>query len=194
MFTLGVMRILLYIWSVKFSTQHKVIFDQYGVLSLSDSYGDIPGHGVLLSFLGHLVEWTLKSFLILFLGMSFADHKTYRRKGYNGQGHQWAKWFSLCQVYWALFSVVALSCKFPIREKQFISAIIEYKYEGSTSLSFFSIANVSGFRCFDTASFRMLYIHWIGFLAGGSHVLLLCDCEQFYVFLSNIQKIQFLAS
>ena len=69
------MQILLYIWSVKFLTQHTVIFDQYGVLSLSDSYGDIPGHGVLLSFLGHLVEWTLKSSLILFLGMRFADYK-----------------------------------------------------------------------------------------------------------------------
>ena len=187
MFTLGVMRILLYIWSVKFSTQHKVIFDQYGVLSLSDSYGDIPGHGVLLSFLGHLVEWTLKSFLILFLGMSFADHKTYRRKGYNGQRHQWAKRFSSCQVYWALFSVVAMSCKFPIREKQSISAICEYKYEGSTSLRFFSIANVSGFRSFDTASFRMLYIHWRGFLAGGSHVLLLRGFQQFYQFLFSFQ-------
>ena len=79
------MQILLYIWNVKFSTQHKVIFDQYGVLSLSDSYGDIPGHGVLLSFLGHLVKWTLKSFFILFLGISFADHKMYRMKGYYGQ-------------------------------------------------------------------------------------------------------------
>ena len=149
-----------------------------------------------LIFLGHLVEWTLKSFLIPFLEVSFADHKTYRRKGYNGQRHQWAKRFSSCQVYWALFSVVAMSCKFPIREKQSISAICEYKYEGSTSLRFFSIANVSGFRSFDTASFRMLYIHWRGFLAGGSHVLLLRGFQQFYNFfsLSNIQKIQFLAS
>lgn len=188
MFTLGVMRILLYIWSVKFSTQHKVIFDQYGVLSLLDRCGDIPGHGVLLSFLGHLVEWTLKSFLIPFLGVSFADHKTYRRKGYNGQRHQWAKRFSSCQVYWALFSVVAMSCKFPIREKQSISAICEYKYEGSTSLRFFSITNVSGFRSFDTASFRMLYIHWRGFLAGGSHVLLLRGFQQFHQFFSFQQS------
>ena len=97
------MQILLYIWNVKFSTQHKVIFDQYGVLSLSDRCGDIPGHGVLLSFLGHLVEWTLKSSLILFLGMRFADHKTYRRKGYNGQGHQWAKRFRSCKN-WSHFS------------------------------------------------------------------------------------------
>ena len=130
------MRILLYIWNVKFSTQHKVIFDQYGVLSLSDSYGDIPGHGVLLSFLGHLVEWTLKSSLILFLGMRFADHKTYRRKGYNGQGHQWAKQFRSCQVYWVLFSVVAMSYKFPICEKQFISAKRVYTYKGSSSPRF----------------------------------------------------------
>ena len=55
--------------------------------------------------------------------------------------------------------------------------------KGQHHLVFFSIANVSGFRCFDTASFRMLYIHWIGFLAGGSHVLLLCDFQQFYQFL-----------
>ena len=32
------MQILLYIWNVKFSTQHKVIFDQYGILSLSTGY------------------------------------------------------------------------------------------------------------------------------------------------------------
>jgi len=157
------MRILLYIWNVKFSTQHKVIFDQYGVLSLSDSYGDIPGHGVLLSFLGHLVEWTLKSSLILFLGMRFADHKTYRRKGYNGQGHQWAKRFRSCQVYWALFSVVAVSYKFPIREKQFISAIREYTYEGSASPRFFQMQM---FQISDPSTlqvFRILYIRWRGF-------------------------------
>ena len=71
-------------------------------------------------------------------------------------------------VYWALFSVVAMSCKFPIREKQSISAICEYKYEGSTSL-------------------RMLYIHRRGFLTGGSHVLFLCGFQQFYQFLFSFE-------
>ena len=181
------MRILLYIWSVKFSTQHKVIFDQYGVLSLSDSYGDIPGHGVLLSILGHLVEWTLKSFLILFLGMRFADRKKYRRKGYNGQGHQWAKRFRSCQVYWALFSVVAMSYKFPIREKQFISAISEYKYEGFASHRFFPMQRFQVSDAFMLQVFRMLYIHCRGFLAGGRHILFLRSFQQFYHFLFSFQ-------
>ena len=184
------MQILLYVWNVKFSTQHKVIFEKYGVLSLSDSYGDISGHGVLLSFLGHLVEWTLKSSLILFLGMRFADHKTYQRKGYNGQGHQWAKRFRSCQVYWALFSVVAVSYKFPIREKQFISAIREYTYEGSASPRFFQMQM---FQVSDPSTlqvFRMLYIRWRGFFTRGSHILFLRNFQQFtnFFFFSVFKK------
>ena len=135
---------------------------------------------VLLSFLGqHLVEWTLKSSLILFLGMRFAYHETYRRKEYNGQGHQWAKRFRSCQVYWALFSVVAMSYKFPIREKQFIVQLESIHTKGQHLPGFF--------KCKCTASFRMLYIHWRGFLAGGSHVLLLRGFQQFYQFLFSFQ-------
>lgn len=151
------MQTLSHIWSVKFSTQHKVIFDQFGVLSREDSCGDIPGHGVLLFFLGHLAEWTLKSFLVLFHSISLADHKKYQMKGYNGQGHQWAKRLNSCQVYWALFSVVAVSYKFPIREKQFISAISEHRYEELAYHGFSQKQMFYVVRSFSTSSQIVLY-------------------------------------
>ena len=90
-------------------------------------------------------------------------HKTYRRKGYNGQGHQWAKRFRSCQVYWALFSVVAVSYKFPIREKQFISAIRECTYEGSASPRFFQMQMFQVSNPSTLQVFRILYIRWRGF-------------------------------
>ena len=102
----------------------------------------------------------------------------------------WAKRFRSCQVYWALFSVVAVSYKFPIREKQFISAIREYTYEGSASPRFFSNANVSGFRSFDTASFQDVIYTLERFLTSGSHILFLRSFQQFtnFFFFSVIKK------
>ena len=64
---------------VKFSLKHILNSGQYDILSRCDSFGDIPGHGEIF-FLGRKILWTLKSNLILFLGMSFAAlYKIYFR-------------------------------------------------------------------------------------------------------------------
>ena len=60
----------------KFSTQQKVIyFGQHGFSSHTDSFGNIPGHGVICIYLDLLVLWKLKSSLVLVSGTSFVDHK-----------------------------------------------------------------------------------------------------------------------
>ena len=56
---------------VKFSLRHILNAGQYDFLSHIDSFGDIPGHEVVY-FLGRKILWTLKSNLVLSLGMSFA--------------------------------------------------------------------------------------------------------------------------
>jgi len=64
---------------VKFSLRHILNAGQYDFLSHFDSFGDIPGHGVVY-FLGRKILWTLKSNLVLFFGMSFiALYIIYRR-------------------------------------------------------------------------------------------------------------------
>jgi len=65
--------------AVKFSLKHKLNLGQYDILSRCDSFGDIPGHGEIF-FLNRKILWTLKSNLVLFLGMSFAAlYKIYFR-------------------------------------------------------------------------------------------------------------------
>ena len=65
--------------AVKFSLKNILISGQYDILSRCDSLGDIPGHGEIF-FLDRKILWTLKSNLILFLGMSFAAlYKIYFR-------------------------------------------------------------------------------------------------------------------
>ena len=65
--------------AVKFSLKHILNLGQYDILSRCDSFGDIPGHGEIF-FLDRKILWTLKSNLILFLGMSFAAlYKIYFR-------------------------------------------------------------------------------------------------------------------
>ena len=64
--------------AVNFSPQYILNLVQLDILSRFDSFGDIPGHGEI--FLGRKILWTLKSNLILFLGMSFAAlYKIYFR-------------------------------------------------------------------------------------------------------------------
>ena len=65
--------------AVKFSLKHILNLGQYDILSRCDSFGDIPGHGEIF-FLDRKILWTLKSNLVLFLGMSFAAlYKIYFR-------------------------------------------------------------------------------------------------------------------
>ena len=71
----------------KFSTQQKVIyFGQHGFSSRTDSFGDIPGHGVICIYLDLLVLWTLKSSLVLVSGTSFVDHKKEPIEGFKRSG------------------------------------------------------------------------------------------------------------
>ena len=64
---------------VKFSLRHILNAGQYDFLGHFDSFGDIPGHGETF-FLDRKILWTLKSNLVLFLGMSFAAlYKIYCR-------------------------------------------------------------------------------------------------------------------
>jgi len=71
----------------KFPTQQKVIyFGQHGFSSRTDSFGDIPGHGVICIYLDLLVLWTLKSSLVLVSGTSFVDHKKEPIEGFKWSG------------------------------------------------------------------------------------------------------------
>ena len=88
----------------KFSTQQKVIyFGQHGFSSRTDSFGDIPGHGVICIYLDLLVLWTLKSSLVLVSGTSFVDHKKEPIEGFKWSGMPIGeKRFNSCQVCWML--------------------------------------------------------------------------------------------
>ena len=64
---------------VKFSLRHILNAGQYDFLSHFDSFGDIPGHGVVY-FLGRKILWMLKSNLVLFFGINIiALYIIYRR-------------------------------------------------------------------------------------------------------------------
>ena len=81
---------------------------QYDILSHCNSFGNSPRHGKYFSWSKELL--TLKSNLVLFLGMRFAAlYKIYLEE--HGQRYQWTNsgncwWHSqiaLCWVRWALF-------------------------------------------------------------------------------------------
>ena len=81
--------------------------------------------------------------------------------------------------------MVAMSYKFPIQEKQYASAIGEYKYKGLAS-QIICKCNVSSFISFNPESFQDVTYACV--LAGFSHILFLCSFQQFYqiLFLSTI--------
>ena len=66
--------------------QKVIYFGQHGFSSRTDSFGDIPGHGVICIYLDLLVLWTLKSSLVLVSGTSFADHKKEPIEGFKWSG------------------------------------------------------------------------------------------------------------
>ena len=68
-----------------------------------------------------------------------------------------------------------------------LSVISEYKYEGSASHRFFQLQMFQVSVLLILQVFRMLYIHWRGFLTGGSYVLLVRCFQQFYQFLFSFQ-------
>jgi len=110
---------------VKFSLRHILNAGQYDFLSHFDSFGDIPGHGVVY-FLGRKILWTLKSNLVLFFGMSFiALYIIYRRGKWSempmDQNRRLSVTFPDCLVSSVLGTVsvvTILSYNFSTGEKQ----------------------------------------------------------------------------
>ena len=93
-------------WSVNFSNPPTHInFDHPEYLGQSDSYGDIPGHGVF-SFLDLRVLWTLKSSLVLIFGMRLVDRKIQQQRSEKPMGNMIQFVPSLLG---AVISVVAMS-------------------------------------------------------------------------------------
>ena len=74
--------------AVKFSLKHILNLGQYDILSRCDSFGDIPGHGVICIYLDLLVLWILKSSLVLVFEFrtSFVDHKKEPIAGFKWSG------------------------------------------------------------------------------------------------------------
>ena len=113
--------------AVKFSLKHILNLGQYDILSRCDSFGDIPGHGVICIYLDLLVLWTLKSSLVLVSGTRFADHKKEPIEGFKWSGmpmdviRQLSVTFPDCSessVLDAATVVTAMSYNFPTGEKQ----------------------------------------------------------------------------
>ena len=108
--------------SAKFSNPRTYInFDHHEYLGQSDSYGDIPGHGVFFPFLDLRVLWTLKSFLVLIFRMSSVDRKTNQQQWSEkpmGNTIQFVP-----SLLSAVYSVVVASYNFLTCEKHLIRFI-----------------------------------------------------------------------
>ena len=108
--------------SAKFSNPRSYInFDHHEYLGQSDSYGDIPVHGVFFPFLDLRVLWTLKSFLVLIFRMSSVDRKTNQQQWSEkpmGNTIQFVP-----SLLSAVYSVVVASYNFLTCEKHLIRFI-----------------------------------------------------------------------
>jgi len=109
----------------KFSTQQKVIyFGQHGFSSRTDSFGDIPEHGVTYIYLDLLVLWTLKSSLVLVSGTSFVDHKKEPIEGFKWSGMPMGETIQFVpSMLDAGYTVVAVSYKFSTRKNHYMRLI-----------------------------------------------------------------------
>ena len=163
-------------WSVNVSNPPTHInFDHPEYLGQSDSYGDIPEHGVF-SFLDLRVLWTLKSSLVLTFGMRLVDRKIQQQRSEKPMGNTIQFVPSLLG---AVISVVAMSYNFLTREKhsiRFIETLRNYEQRKPLQKD---LQNGTVFIC--RFNFRQhcghsrYYIHFGGrfflSLAGGRHVL-----------------------
>ena len=110
---------------VKFSLRHILNAGQYDFLSRFDSFGDIPGNGVVY-FLGRKILWTLKPNLVLFFRMSFiALYIIYRRGTWSEMPMDKNRWLSVTfpdcfvsSVLGTVSVVTILSYNFSTGEKQ----------------------------------------------------------------------------
>ena len=128
----------------KFPTQQKVIyFGQHGFSSRTDSFGDIPGHGVICIYLDLLVLWTLKSSLFLVSGTSFVDHKKEPIEGFKWSGMPMGETIQFVpSMLDAGYTVVAVSYEFSTRENHYMSLIktsLLIQREISLQIYFFGI-------------------------------------------------------
>ena len=142
-------------YDAKFSTQQKVIyFGQHGFSSRTDSFGDIPGHGVICIYLDLLVLWTLKSSLVLVSGTSFVDHKKEPIEGFKWSGMPMGETIQFVpSMLDAGFTVVAVSYKFSTRENHSMSLIkTSLLIQREISLQIYFIGIVYFFRSVQISS------------------------------------------
>ena len=164
----------------KFSTQQKVIyFGQHGFSSRTDSFGDIPGHGVICIYLDLLVLWTLKSSLVLVSGTSFVDHKKEPIEGFKWSGMPMGETIQFVpSMLDAGYTVVAVSYEFSTRENHYMSLIktsLLIQRENSLQIYFFGI--VFFFRYVQISSIvgnDCAYTVW----TGGRSYFQLCEFQQ----------------
>ena len=110
--------------NAKFSNPPTYInFDhhEYSYLGQSDSYGDIPEHGVFFPFLDLRVLWTLKSFLVLIFRMSSVDRKTNQQQWSEKPMGNTIQFVPI--MLSAVYSVVVASYNFLTCEKHLIRFI-----------------------------------------------------------------------
>ena len=119
------------------------IFGQHGFSSRIDSFGDIPGHGVICIYLDLLVLWTLKSSLVLVSGTSFVDHKKEPIEGFKWSGMPMGETIQFVpSMLDAGYTVVAVSYEFSTRENHYMSLIktsLLIQREISLQIYFFGI-------------------------------------------------------
>ena len=129
--------------AVKFSLKHILNLGQYDILSRCDSFGDIPGHGVICIYLDLLVLWTLKSSVVLVSGTSFVDHKKEPIEGFKWSGMPMGETIQFVpSMLDAGYTVVAVSYKFSTRENHFMRLIktsLWIQKEISLQIYFFGI-------------------------------------------------------
>ena len=139
----------------KFPTQQKVIyFGQHGFSSRTDSFGDIPGHGVICIYLDLLVLWTLKSSLVLVSGTSFVDHKKEPIEGFKWSGMPMGETIQFVpSMLDAGYTVVAVSYKFSTRENHYMRLIkTSLLIQREISLQIYFIGIVYFFRSVQISS------------------------------------------
>ena len=128
----------------KFPTQQKIIyFGQHGFSSRTDSFGDIPGHGVICIYLDLLVLWTLKSSLVLVSGTNFVDHKKEPIEGFKWSGMPMGETIQFVpSMLDKGYTVVAVSYKFSTRKNHYMRLIktsLWIQKEISLQIYFFGI-------------------------------------------------------
>ena len=143
--------------AVKFSLKHILNLGQYDILSRCDSFGDIPGHGEIF-FLDRKILWTLKSNLVLILGMSFAAlYKIYFRGTWSempmDEFRQLSVTFTDCfvsSVLGAVSVVTFTSYNFSTGEKQHGSLFTSF-IERYMKISFSGVCFVFSFQLSDNS-------------------------------------------